>query len=80
MYAARNAKGEKVLKSKIVPCFRPGTVVSTSRNDIDYVVTEYGVAWLRGASVKERVKELVSVAHPAFREKLLAAAKEKGLV
>ncbi len=80
VYAARNAKGEKVLKSKIVPCFRPGTVVSTSRNDIDYVVTEYGVAWLRGASVKERVKELVSVAHPAFREKLLAAAKEKGLV
>ena len=54
--------------------------MSTSRNDIDYVVTEYGVAWLRGASVKERVKELVSVAHPAFREKLLAAAKEKGLV
>ena len=48
VYAARNAKGEKVLKSKIVPCFRPGTVVSTSRNDIDYVVTEYGVAWLRG--------------------------------
>lgn len=79
VYSARNAQGEKVLKSKIVPYFRPGTIVSTSRNEIDYVVTEYGVAWLRGASVRERVNELIAVAHPAFREKLRAEAQRCGI-
>ena len=79
VYSARNAQGEKVLKSKIVPYFRPGTIVSTSRNEIDYVVTEYGVAWLRGASVRERVNELIAVAHPAFREKLRAEARRCGI-
>ena len=79
VYTARNIRGEKVLKSKIVPYFQPGTIVSTSRNEIDYVVTEYGVAWLRGASVKERVKELIAVAHPAFREKLRAEARRCGI-
>lgn len=79
VYTARNIRGEKVLKSKIVPYFQPGTIVSTSRNEIDYVVTEYGVAWLRGASIKERVKELIAVAHPAFREKLQAEARRCGI-
>ncbi len=79
VYSVRNAQGEKVLKSKIVPYFRPGTIVSTSRNEIDFVVTEYGVAWLRGASLKERVKELIAVAHPAFREKLRAEARRCGI-
>ena len=79
VYSARNAQGAKVLKSKIVPYFRPGTIVSTSRNEIDYVVTEYGVAWLRGASVRERVNELIAVAHPAFREKLRAEARRCGI-
>lgn len=79
VYSIRNAQGEKVLKSKIVPYFRPGTIVSTSRNEIDFVVTEYGVAWLRGASIKERVKELIAVAHPAFRDKLQAEARRCGI-
>ena len=79
VYSVRNAQGEKVLKSKIVPYFRPGTIVSTSRNEIDFVVTEYGVAWLRGASIKERVKELIAVAHPAFRDKLQAEARRCGI-
>lgn len=79
-YYGRNEKGGKVLQSKIVPFFKPGTIVTTSRNDVDYIVTEYGVAWLRGASIRQRVKELIAIAHPAFREKLLAEAKKYGLL
>lgn len=74
------ADGSKVLASKIVPELTPGSVVSLSRNDVDYVVTEYGVAWLKGLSVKERVMELVRIAHPDFRESLLEEAKKRGWI
>lgn len=47
-----------------------GSVVTLSRNDIDYIVTEYGVAPMRGRSVRERVNNLIAVAHPDFREQL----------
>lgn len=56
--------------SRIVPWFEPGTIVTTSRIDVDYVVTEYGVACLRGRSIRERVRELINIAHPNFRDKL----------
>jgi acyl-CoA hydrolase len=56
--------------SRIVPWFEPGTIVTTSRIDVDYVVTEYGVACLRGSSVRERVQELINIAHPNFRDEL----------
>ena len=79
-YYGRNAAGEKVLQSKIVPFFRPGTIVTTSRNDVDYIVTEYGTAWLRGLSVSRRVQELIAIAHPAFREQLMAEAKKYGMI
>ncbi len=79
-YYGRNEKGEKVLQSKIVPFFKPGTIVTTSRNDVDYIVTEYGAAWLRGASIRQRVKELIAISHPAFREELLAEAKKYGFL
>lgn len=62
--------GERVEKSKIVSSLTPGATVSLSRNDVDYVVTEYGVVSLRGTPVRERVKRLISIAHPDFREKL----------
>lgn len=62
-------KGDK-RKSKIVAQLAPGTPVTTSRNDIDYVVTEYGIASLRYKSLRERAKELISVAHPDFRPAL----------
>lgn len=66
------------LHSKIVPFLAQGAVVSTSRNDTDYVVTEYGIAWLRGLNVRERAEALIAIAHPDFREKLrLAANNEK---
>jgi len=60
--------------SRIVPQFDSGTVVTTSRVDVDYIVTEYGVACLRGRSIRERVQELISIAHPDFRDYLQSEA------
>ncbi|MCL2169698.1 MAG: 4-hydroxybutyrate--acetyl-CoA CoA transferase [Defluviitaleaceae bacterium] len=74
----KGADGQRVETSKIVPMLKQGAVVSLSRNDVDYVVTEYGVASLRGTNVKERVKLLIGIAHPNFREELEAQAKELG--
>jgi len=56
--------------SRIVPRLDDGAVVTTSRNDIHYVVTEYGIANLRGKSVGERAKQLIAIAHPDFRAML----------
>jgi 4-hydroxybutyrate CoA-transferase len=56
--------------SRIVSTFETGTVVTIPRNLADYVVTEYGVATLRGKSLKERVSELISIAHPDHRADL----------
>lgn len=67
--------GEMIEKSKIVPQLTPGAIVSLSRNDVDFVVTEYGVAALRGTSVRERVKRLIEIAHPKFRDELKAEAE-----
>lgn len=64
------AKGGNL--SRIVVGLRAGTSVTTSRNDVDYVVTEYGVAALRGKSVQERIDALIAVAHPDFQENLKA--------
>lgn len=62
------AKGGTV--SKIVPTLKPGTPVTTSRTDVDYVITEYGIAHLRGKSLRERAKALIAIAHPDFRNDL----------
>ncbi len=62
------AKGGAI--SKIVPALKPGTPVTTSRTDVDYIITEYGIAQMRGRSLKERAKALIAVAHPNFREEL----------
>ncbi|WP_026476464.1 acetyl-CoA hydrolase/transferase family protein [Alkaliphilus transvaalensis] len=72
----KDEKGERKTISKIVPTLQPGAAVSLSRNDVDYVVTEYGVAALRGTSIKERVKRLVAIAHPDFRDELLEKARQ----
>lgn len=79
-YTARGKDGKKVLRSKIVLSFKPGTIVSTSRNDVDYVVTEYGTAWLRGLPLDKRARALIAIAHPAFRDQLTADAKKYGLI
>ncbi|SHK56108.1 acetyl-CoA hydrolase/transferase family protein [Paramaledivibacter caminithermalis] len=62
--------------SKIVTRLTRGAVVSLSRNDVDFVVTEYGVAALRGTSIRDRVKRLIDIAHPDFRDSLREEAKE----
>ena len=53
--------------SRIVPTLSPGTHATTSKNDVNYVVTEWGVAQLRGKSAKQRARELIAIAHPDFR-------------
>lgn len=60
--------------SRIVPELKPGAGVTTGRNDVHYVVTEYGAADLFGVPVSERVKRLINIAHPDFREELARIA------
>ena len=63
------------LQSRIVPWFGPGAVITTPRHHVDVIVTEYGVAALEGLTVQERGKALAAIAHPLFRDELLAAAE-----
>lgn len=76
--ATNKATGQKEEISKIVPTLKPGAAVSLSRNDVMYVVTEYGMVNLRGTSIKERAELLTSIAHPKFRESLREEAKQLG--
>jgi acetyl-CoA hydrolase len=62
--------------SRIVTQLKPGAGVVTSRGDVHYVVTEYGVAQLFGKTLKERARELIRIAHPKFRDELTKYAKE----
>ena len=64
------------VKSKIVSTITEGGGVVTSRGDVHYVVTEYGIARLRGKSIRERALELIQVAHPEFRDELLSKVRE----
>lgn len=68
--------GEREKVSKILPVIQKGSIVTLPRANVDYVVTEFGVADLRGTSIKERVKALVNIAHPDFRKDLLKQAKQ----
>jgi acyl-CoA hydrolase len=61
--------------SRIVPTLTAGTHVTTSKNDVNYVVTEYGVAQLRGKPAKRRAQELIAIAHPGFRAELTEQAR-----
>jgi 4-hydroxybutyrate CoA-transferase len=63
--------------SRIVPHLEEGAGVTTSRGDVHFVVTEYGVVDLHGMNVRERVNALIGIAHPKFREELERFAKEK---
>ncbi|MBC2726120.1 acetyl-CoA hydrolase/transferase C-terminal domain-containing protein [Desulfosporosinus sp.] len=72
------AKDGKI--SRITPTLTPGSAVTTWKNDVNYVVTEYGVAQLRGKSAKQRAQALIAIAHPSFREELTEAAKKMNLL
>lgn len=63
---------------RIVAQLHPGAAVTTFKNVVDCVVTEYGVAELRGSSIRERTRHLIAVAHPKFREALTRTARELG--
>ena len=65
--------------SCIVGVLDPGAVVTTARADVDMVVTEYGVAELKGKSLRERAQALIAIAHPKFRDDLQRQASNRGL-
>ncbi len=67
---AINATAKNGTISRIVPTLKPGAVVSIQRNIVDYIVTEYGIAQLRGKTIHQRVNEMISIAAPEFRQEL----------
>lgn len=73
---ALHATAKNGTVSTINACLPLGSVVTLSRNCVDYIVTEYGIAAIKGRSVKERVENLIAIAHPAFREQLRKDAAE----
>lgn len=84
VYGAINAKqGKSIIAttsttadgriSKIVPVLDPGAVVTTIRTNVDYIITEYGIAKLPGLSLRQRAKALIEIAHPKFRPGLVDA-------
>lgn len=75
---ASTAKNDTI--SKIAPMLKPGAIVSTTKNEVDYVVTEYGMAKLRGKTASQRAKALISIAHPKFRDELIFSAKKQNLI
>lgn len=72
--------GKKEEVSKIVAQLKPGAIVSLARQDVDYVVTEYGAVYLRGTTVAERVRLLIGISHPKFRDQLLHDAEKYGII
>jgi len=67
------------LKSRIVPGFQPHTVVTIARQLVDYIVTEYGAVQMGGRPVWHRAENLISVAHPDFRDDLIKEAERMGI-
>lgn len=88
--AARSKGGKSIIAlpstaargkaSRILPELDRGSAVTTSRNEVQYVATEYGIAELRGNSLSQRARALIAIAHPDFREQLSYEAKQRGLI
>jgi acyl-CoA hydrolase/GNAT superfamily N-acetyltransferase len=88
--AARSRGGKSVIAlpstakdgavSRILPAHEQGAGVVTSRGDVRYIVTEYGIADLWGKNIRERAMSLIAIAHPDFRGELLARAKQRRYV
>jgi acyl-CoA hydrolase len=64
--------------SRITATLTPGSIVTASKNIVDHVVTEYGVADMRGRTLAQRAQALIGVAHPRFRDELTAQARRLG--
>jgi acyl-CoA hydrolase/RimJ/RimL family protein N-acetyltransferase len=87
--AARSPGGKPIIclssttddgASRIKPLLEAGDGVGIARSDVHYVITEYGIAYLFGKSIRERALALIEIAHPRWREMLLTCAKELGYV
>ncbi|MBN1693561.1 MAG: butyryl-CoA:acetate CoA-transferase [Dehalococcoidales bacterium] len=79
LHAARGDKNGRLI-SNIVPTLEPGDMVTVPASDVSYVVTEYGMVNLKGLSVWQRAKALISIAHPDFREELTQQAIKAGFI
>lgn len=77
---AFNSTAKKGTLSKIKPVLTRGAAVTISRNLVDTVITEYGVAELKGRTVPERAKALIGIAHPDFRDELAKEGKAMGII
>jgi GNAT superfamily N-acetyltransferase len=66
--------------SRITPALKEGAGTTLIRGDIQYVVTEYGIAYIHGKSIRERAMDLIAIAHPKFRRWLVEEAKKAGLI
>jgi len=66
--------------SRILPFLPEGAGVTLNRGDVEYVITEYGIAYLPGKNIRERAMELISIAHPKFRGLLIEEAKKYNLI
>jgi RimJ/RimL family protein N-acetyltransferase len=66
--------------SRIVPVLQEGAGVTLTRGDVQYVVTEYGIAYLHGKNIRQRAMDLISIAHPKFRPWLIEEAKKRSLI
>ncbi len=66
--------------SRIVPYLKQGAGVVTTRADVKYIISEYGVAYLHGKNLQERTKALINIAHPDFRDDLIKEAKNRNLL
>jgi acyl-CoA hydrolase len=69
---AHTAEGEV---SRIRATLTPGSMVTTLKNTVDHIVTEFGVADMRGRSIAQRARALIAIAHPRFRDQLTVAAE-----
>ena len=76
----KDKDGQAKRVSKIVPTLNPGAIVSLSRMDVDRVVTEYGIAELRGTNIRERVQRLCAIAHPDFREDIMRQSMDLSII
>ena len=74
-----DTKKEGVI-SKIVLGHEPGTIISTPRYDVDYLVTEYGIVNLKNKGIQDKVRDVISIAHPDYRDELSFEAKKLGVI
>ena len=78
--ASTNTSSDGTVSSNVKVALPPGAAVSIPRSEIMYVATEYGIADLRWKTIPDRVKEMISIAHPDFRDDLEREAREVGLI